>query len=687
MNKTKDHFEDNISRLLKATDKNTEPPTAFVQQLLCEATAQLSDGNAEPHSTHGQSWRRRWLVAAATFVIGSAGLIAFWLTMTQPQTLYAQAMEALRKAQTMHVVGWGWRDGVKTRSADLWYEQGVGVKETTWGRKQTRIRIDNGQYEWTYYQGQEYAVRRQSRDPVGMVEEVLNPAKFLERARRDPAGDRKIDGVPCELYVGEYPAGTKRYMVWLDGSKQIRRYEEEELLEGQWLPDELIVVTYEVPVDRTCFEPTFGESVRVVVQEEVQGQIFTLGDALYTKQVMGLVFAVHELHRQGNRIYVACSLRVSKETLEKVGRDERVNGLSNRYGDFQLTHWGQRDEMGQWQSHPYEIDTLARVDHDDIQFKWCVLEPKGTWDRMDKEYELCARVYTRGKLQDWYKKQGEPWHKQFRPLVTLPLPAEQTNDRTIIEKIYAQFQALESVRLRSIQPKPSRMSKEDFVAQIQQKLAGVLPMRQAWQTQGSDVVVRVVDEQGNPMPGVKVATRIMQDHDRWRWFIGSSAGQNEQERFATSDDQGRVLLQGEDLFAEHAAQRWVSHVVALVPEQGLIAVEGVTAGDFGREVVLAMKPGCLVRGRVSETALREAGKELRNLEINVSCSRKNHGRDVMTQRLKGPGFEVLLPVGTGCVRGSVNYDRSDRTWLQEAWYDIAAGEKEKDLGTIELQSR
>ena len=687
MKNNKDHFEENIARLLKTTDQNAEPAATFVQGLVSEAVAQLGTHNPATGRVHGKFWGRRWLAAAATFVVGAAGLIAFWVTMSQPQTLYAQAMEALRQARTIHVVGWAWRDGVKTQRAEVWYEQGVGVKEVTSRKGKSRIRIDNGQYEWTYHQGQEYAVRGQSRDPVGLVEEVLDPMKFLKRARRDAGGDREIDGVPCELYVGEYPAGTKKYMVWLDGRKQIRRYEEEELIEGTWQPEELIVVTYDVPVDRTCFEPTFGQDVRVVVQEEVQGQIFALDKALYTKQVMGLVFAVHELHREGNRLYVACSLRVPEETLEKVGRDERSNGLSNQYGDFQLTRWGQRDQAGNWQSRPYEIDTLGRVDHDGIEFKWCVLEPKGTWEGIDKEYELCTYIYTRGKLQEWYKEQGLPWHERFRPLVTLPLPQEQTSAEAIIEKIYAQFQALESVRLWQMQPRPSRMSRDDFAAQIRQKLTGVLPMRQVWQEQGSEVVVRVVDEQGNPMPAVKVATRIMQDGDRWRWFIGSSAGQKEgeQERFVETDEQGRVVLRGEDLFAESAAQRRVSHVVALMPERGLMAVEGITASDFGKEVVLTMKPGCLVRGKVNDAALRQAGKQLRNLEIDVSCSRKYHGRDVLTQRLNGPAFEVLLPAGTGAVRGSVNYDGSDRMWLQETGYDVAAGDKEKDLGTIELQ--
>jgi len=41
-----------------------------------------------------------------------------------------------------------------------------------------------------------------------------------------------------------------------------------------------------------------------------------LEKAIHVEDVMGLLFAVHELHREGRRIYVACSLRVPEETLE-----------------------------------------------------------------------------------------------------------------------------------------------------------------------------------------------------------------------------------------------------------------------------------------------------------------------------------------------------------------------------------
>ena len=60
-----------------------------------------------------------------------------------------------------------------------------------------------------------------------------------------------------------------------------------------------------------------------------------------------------------------------------------------------------------------------------------------------ESFELSDRAYTRYRLQDKYKKSGKDWHRRFKPLVVLPLKAEETPRPDVINAVHQDVLSLE----------------------------------------------------------------------------------------------------------------------------------------------------------------------------------------------------------------------------------------------------
>lgn len=449
---------DDLELLLKHRYSAPPPREAFVAQLderlrerltgegvrlqipaTGEASTMRPRKRAAFWSTIARNARVRLAAAAAVMVAVGLGSAAIISMLSSPRTLQAQAMEAIRKAKTIHAVG---RNADMTTRYEVWYEQGVGVCETEWRNGQRTTRIDDGRYEWRYFSGTKRALRRDSVDPIGVVAEILDPDRILSRAKPDPSGDQVIAGFRCSLYVGSYPNNPdgSRLMAWLDDQKRIRLFKEKRLRDGKWETAEHTEVDYDVLVDRSVFKAEFGPDVQVIVAGDpgAMEKMYGLDSAIATREVMGLVFAVHELRRcERGFVYVVASLRPNQETIRELGPVvTRKDQPLVSYGDFQLASPWTREKMTYYGSHSYQGCRLGTWRGNGLEIQWSVLIPKGDWLETAAELELGAFIHTRGELQEKRKGAGLQWWGRENPAFTLPLPQEQSSLAKAIGEVY-----------------------------------------------------------------------------------------------------------------------------------------------------------------------------------------------------------------------------------------------------------
>jgi hypothetical protein len=231
-------------------------------------------------------------------------------------------------------------------------------------------------------------------------------------------------------------------MFWIDQEGRFRRFEEKVLENGIWKTVELVKVEYDVDLDHWVFQPDFGGDVEIVDGTELLETHFALDNAIFKKEEMGLVFAVHELQRcQDDLIFAATSLRPTEETLKEIkSKDTRAKN----YGDYQFGSCFERNDDTSYTSYiPIE---LGWIYHGGLKVTWTVFVPKGFEPGQVSQckFEL-NYLYTDGKLALKRKKAGLPDRKRFKPIATLPLPAEKANLENQISKVYDLVALLEPI--------------------------------------------------------------------------------------------------------------------------------------------------------------------------------------------------------------------------------------------------
>ena len=108
----------------------------------------------------------------------------------------------------------------------------------------------------------------------------------------------------------------------------------------------MIEVYYNVPIDPNRFEPSFGPNVQIIGSETFTDHRFALGKAIVVKEVMGLVFAVHELKRvEGGPVFVLSSTRASDQTIHDFGPIRSLYEGDKHYGESKLdSGWKRVDQ-------------------------------------------------------------------------------------------------------------------------------------------------------------------------------------------------------------------------------------------------------------------------------------------------------------------------------------------------------
>ena len=381
------------------------------------------------------------LAAAAAIIIGVLGLLVFY---GNGETLYAQVIEAIGNARTIHAVSKRLDNGQWAKRTEIWYDQDRGIVETSWDKgKKIYVRIDNGKYMWKYRSGSNFAKRSKTVDPIGLARKVLNVDSFKKQAIRDPSEDKVVDGIRYLAYIRSNPENTFRMLTWLDEAKRIRGWEKIRLLgSGQWETYCIGEVEYNVELNSEIFEPDFGEDVEIVEVDIKLDEHFDLEDALFIKEELGLIFSVHELARCDEGLIFAVSSIRPADAWRDTARAESGRLGVWHYGSFQFgSSWKRLDIYGRGLS--YQPISLAEVYQADVQVKWTLFLPQGFEPGGAEKCELEVYMYNHGALAKKRSELGLPTRERFKPIAVLPLPKESIALAEVMDEVYSTTNELE----------------------------------------------------------------------------------------------------------------------------------------------------------------------------------------------------------------------------------------------------
>ena len=350
------------------------------------------------------------LAAAAVIVVG-----IFIFFSNGQKTLYAQALQAFETARTIHVVIAEYRDGNWFNDHEIWYDDEEGIREEYRFEEQTKVRIDNKQYEWRHKVGDQLVAQINSyRAPDEWARELYDWLRF--NPERLPAEDKVIGDVPCEMYI--LSDGGGKISIWVDEENRVLEFEQERNWQGQEIRS-VATIEYDIDIDKNLFLPKFDANVEIVGPRELIEEKFPLETAIFKRKSLGLVFAVHELEFGSDLKYLVCSNRLAEQT-----RDEISNGHPwTYYGQFDL--FGRYDESGMYLETSDKPILLARMQHDGIQIDWYVLIPSSSKAKQISSCDVDVRVNTANQLEEKLKAEGLPIREKFRLNIILGETEEQ----------------------------------------------------------------------------------------------------------------------------------------------------------------------------------------------------------------------------------------------------------------------
>ncbi len=361
----------------------------------------------------------------AAFVCAAAVL----MVMGAQKPLYAQIAEAVGKARSFHVLQHESRGGGWYSDFELWYDRELGGLEKTRHKDRTYMRIDDGEYEWRYAEGGKIVAKRRSFRPhENWVSDLLEWVKF--EPIRDPATDMTADGEKLRAYALP-EEGPERTRIWVDEKNRIRRFEADSEMFGERVHLKA-TVEYDVPIDQKRFSPEFSAGARIVDPLEFLQARFPLEGALFTKEAVGMVFAVHDLRQcEGGLAYLVCSTRITDENRRAIGTGHP------------WTFYGQSNVMARWQDaattgYCDRILLLARMKHDGLQVDWYLVVPGSDVPADAETCDVDVNISAANQLEERLKEEELEVRKTFR--LTIGIPKSEDEERfasDIVSEVYA----------------------------------------------------------------------------------------------------------------------------------------------------------------------------------------------------------------------------------------------------------
>jgi hypothetical protein len=230
--------------------------------------------------------RRRIVMKSLIGIAASLAIVAllWWGVLSDRNSLYAQVIDAARKARTVHITHYGQLKGEAepVKIWESWYESGVGFRRDAcdWQRKrrQRTVCLGNRDDTWTLASDRKNTVMHfHRRDITKETEQIFTdidrPARELQNnGQRYPEGDQTFDGRPCKAYLltksdrsGVLPKADKlRQLFYLDEQSRLLRVVSQERDGNGWNATQFSTFGYDEPLGSAFFQPNFGKDMKIV---------------------------------------------------------------------------------------------------------------------------------------------------------------------------------------------------------------------------------------------------------------------------------------------------------------------------------------------------------------------------------------------------------------------------------------
>ncbi|MCF7976118.1 MAG: hypothetical protein K9N55_20030 [Phycisphaerae bacterium] len=260
-----------------------------------------------------------------TGLLGFIGVLSVYLFF-QGNDVYGRALAAMRDAQSIRAVGYGFEDGQRVKTSEIRYQADKGTHIQWFRGDQIIDMYDDGQYRYDFVQGNRYVVKKNTEQPL-LPRELTELPRYLKWTRRDPDRDKHIETVVQGHVRYVFYKCYKREdsdnlsLMWMErssGTPRFRQYEEYKRVDGKWEQVELIEVDYDEPMDLIMPPEVFEQQgIKIVEPETVSRAEYSLERALATTEVLGLTFAVQDLKRWGDTLLLTCSVRATDQSLRE----------------------------------------------------------------------------------------------------------------------------------------------------------------------------------------------------------------------------------------------------------------------------------------------------------------------------------------------------------------------------------
>ena len=163
--------------------------------------------------------------------------------------------------------------------------------------------------------------------------------------------------------------------------------------------------------------------------------------AVFTKEAMGLIFAVHELRRmEDGSVYLFCSVRATEETLRRLGHTNVVLLGRRHFGTFEIKTFTEFDAGDKRYYRKADLATAVKLGAwSQLLLLECTGPPA---QRKAKDFHLAVTIEAEEKLKRMLEAAGRSTVAEFDQLARLPLPAEEVPLAKLLDHAYRKAREL-----------------------------------------------------------------------------------------------------------------------------------------------------------------------------------------------------------------------------------------------------
>jgi Subtilase family len=400
------------------------------------------------------------LIAIAVSVAIFAAI--WWGVIDNHNSLYAQVMDAVHKARTLHGISY-MQDGSQGEPKiffEMWFAKDVGLR-TEKGQQYLKpnkiidIATTNGD-AWNYDTKENFAThfKNNSDKIVSQYFDQLDQAvqKLQDEYERYPIGDKVIDGKPCKAYMplklDKYPEplksdlakGKRRKILYVDQQISLFHSITQIKENGQYRTEHILSFKFDEPFDPALFQPNFGKDVKIVDGDKVFDEFTDVKKAVYSEERDGFIFTIHRIERfvNGGVMFVS-SVRETEETLKIFP----LQVIASDNGQYAKGHV----------SCSQGNLTLALAVHQGVDILWQAVLPQ---DGAPDYFEVAPdkiKLHVKVDVDDGFRKslteeQRKSLDSGWNIVVNAPRPKSISTVEKIARDVYSDFEALKSVQFK-----------------------------------------------------------------------------------------------------------------------------------------------------------------------------------------------------------------------------------------------